>query len=155
MKLTVLLLAGAFAGFVLYLLSQQTSCDSAYRHCPVPPETLARFMGEWCNAPSLERMGGPVREHLRTDGERIILSRRAVKPGATEEVVRIRFVVDTGLIQFREYDMTTDAPLPGRMTTLMPDNDRRVVRYADGEAVFLRCERMAALGVPDAIRARF
>jgi hypothetical protein len=41
------------------------------------------------------------------------------------------------------------------MTTTLPDNDRRVVRYADGEAIFLRCERMATLGVPDAVRALY
>ena len=155
MKATILLLSGAFAGFVLYMLAQQQNCDSAYRHCPVPAETLARFMGDWCNAPSLERMGGPVRESLRTDGERILLSRRTGRAPAKEEVVRVRFVVDAGVIQFREYDVGTDAPLPGRMTTMLPDDDRRIVRYADGDAVFLRCERMAALGVPEAIRAQF
>jgi hypothetical protein len=137
------------------MLAQQQTCDSAYRHCPVPPETLARFMGDWCNAPSLERMGGPVRETLRSDGDRIILSRRTGKAPAKEEVVQVRFVVDTGVIQFREYDVATDAPLPGRMTTTLPDSDRRVVRYADGEAIFLRCERMATLGVPDAVRALY
>jgi hypothetical protein len=155
MKALILLGALGFAGFVGYMLSQQATCDSAYRHCPVPDEVLAQFMGAWCNAPALAQMGGPVRETLRREGDRVVKTRRLGGPGGREQVVRVRFVLETGLIQFREYDLTTDEPLPGRMTTFLPDADRRVVRFADGDATFLRCERMAALGVPEAVRALY
>jgi hypothetical protein len=155
MKAAILLAFLAFAGFVGWRLAQETACDPAYRACPVPADVLAGFMGAWCNAPSLALMGGPVRETLRQDGERVLKIRRAGPPGSPEQTLRVRFVVNLGVVEFREYDLMTDAVLPGRMVTFLPDADRRVVRYADGEATFLRCARMEALGVPADIRALY
>jgi hypothetical protein len=145
------------AAYVAYagaqLMQHGADCNSAYRHCPVPPERLATFLGAWCNAPDIAR-GGPVREVLTRSGEHVEVRRVALAYGASE-TLRQRYVLDTGRISFREYDLATDRSVdPGRVEVRL-DGDQRVTRFHNVDMTLVRCDRMAEAGVPASVQALF
>jgi hypothetical protein len=145
------------AAYVAYagaqLIQHGAECNSAYRHCPVPPERLATLMGAWCNAPDVAR-AGPVREVLTRAGEHVEARRVALATGASE-TVRQRYVLDTGRVSYREYDLANDRPVDGGRVEVRLDGERRVTRFHNVDITWVRCDRMAEAGVPAAVQALF
>ncbi len=141
----------AYAGVILMDHAQR--CDPAYRQCPVEPGVLAFHLDRWCNAPSIGEEG-PIRETFARDGARIAVTREVLRSGE-RVVATARFVNDAGRIQYRVYD-DAGRPVTGMIRVFENGADGRVSELGPGRRTgWVRCERMASAGVPEAVRTLY
>lgn len=142
-----------FAGFaVMTLVEHGSTCNPAYRHCPVEAAQLSRFMGNWCNVPSVTNEG-PVREIFVQGTGRIEKTRMDLTSGRSISA-QVRFVNDTGRILYRAYDQQ-GRPTSPYIAVAMNGPDGRVSELQGQRSGFVRCETMAAAGVPEQIRVLY
>jgi hypothetical protein len=142
-----------FAGFaVMTLVEHGSTCNPAYRHCPVEAAQLSRFMGNWCNVPSVTNEG-PVREIFVQGTGRIEKTRMDLTSGRSISA-QVRFVNDTGRILYRAYDQQ-GRPASPYIAVAMNGPDGRVSELQGQRSGFVRCETMAAAGVPEQIRVLY
>lgn len=145
--------AVAFSGLAGWALVEHgSSCNPAYRHCPVDTARLDQLMGRWCNAPSLGQEG-PARETFVREGTRVVKTREDLLLG-TRVSADVRFVDDTGRILYRAYD-ANGRPASPYIAVARNGGDGRVSEIDGRSSGFIRCERMAEAGVPETVRALY